>query len=165
MHIYATSLPRAGLGLVVGALAGAALVAFWGLWGLSLSDLREHGLRTWFFAFSSAVFVWAVGLFVVAPLPWLVLHRMNVRSWLGAAALGAVLTFVAVVAITTYGFGLGSPGTFSAGDSGGPTWIDGRLTAHGWAEIGKFALACSVIGALVGLIVARVAYRRVPVAN
>lgn len=161
MPTYQTSLPRAFLGLLAGALVGAALVACVSLWGTPLAELRQRGFSDFRFVFLYALPIWAVGLAVVAPLPWLILHRWNVRSWTAAAAAGAILTFIVVLAILTYGFGLVSPGNISAGGSGGATWVDGRLTPRGWLEAAAIALALAAIGAAVALVVARVAYRRV----
>ena len=53
----------------------------------------------------------------------------------------------------------------SAADGGGPTWVQGCLTWHGWAEAAEFALVCSALGGLVGLAVWRTAYRWVPPAD
>lgn len=161
MPTYQTSLPRAFLGLLAGALVGAALVACMSLWGTPLSELRQRGFSDWRFVFLYALPIWMIGLALVAPLPWLFLHLRNLRSWTVAAAAGAILTFIAVLAILTYGFGFVSPGNFSASTSGGATWIDGHLTARGWTEAAVFALAVAAIGAAVGLVIARVAYRRV----
>jgi hypothetical protein len=161
MPTYQTSLPRAFLGLLAGALVGAALVACVSLWGTSIAELGQRGFSDWSFVFLYALPIWAIGLALVAPLPWFLLHRRNVRSWTVAAAAGAILTFIAILAILTYGFGIVSPGDFSASSSGGATWINGRLTARGWTEAAAFALAMAPIGAAVGLVIARVAYRGV----
>jgi hypothetical protein len=163
--VYETTLPRAALGLAAGAVAGAILVALWAaLDGRDLQSLSQYGVRDALFVFVPALLVWGVGLLLVATLPWLVLHRRQMRSPLVAVVFGTVITFLAVVAITTRGFGLFDVGGFSAADSGGPTWIDGRLTAHGWAEALKAALVLCPLGAMVALVVWRTAYRRSPAA-
>lgn len=166
MHtVYETTLPRAALGLAAGAVAGAILVALWFvLDNTDLQSLRQYGLSDGLYAFVPALLVWGGGLLLVATLPWLVLHRRQMRSPPVAVVLGTVLTFLAVLAITTRGFGLFDVGDFSAADNGGPTWIDGRLTAHGWAEALKAALVFCPFGAMVALVVWRTAYRRTPAA-
>jgi hypothetical protein len=75
-------------------------------------------------------------------------------------ALGFVATFVAVMAALTRGFGLFPRFSFSASDNGGATWIDGKLTLHGWTQAIEAALVCGLAGALVGLTVWTISYRR-----
>jgi len=162
MDAYETSLPRAALGIAMGTIAGASLVTLFAV----LTDIeyfREYGRQTdaGLLIFIYAAFVWGAGLILVAPVPWAILHHYEKRTWPVAVALGIFLTFAVVLGLITNGFGLiVASGGFSAADNGGPTWIDGRLTRHGWAEAVKVALACSVAGALVGFLVWRTAYRR-----
>ena len=160
MHAYETNLPRAVLALVVGTLVGAIIVTLFAV----LTDIdyfREYGRQTaaGLLIFIYAAVFWGAGLFLVAPLPWAILHRYHQRTWPIAAALSVILTFVVVLGLMTYGFGLFSSG-YSASDNGGALWIDGRLTRHGWAEAAKVSAMCSVAGALVGLVVWWVAYHR-----
>ena len=165
--MYTTNLQRAALAILVGTIAGAILVALWSFWGnTDLQYLREYWHRDALIVFTYAAFVWAVGLIVVSPGPWAMLHRNGMRSWWVAAVLGATLTFVVTLGLLTDGFGLMPFSNITAAaDSGGPTRIDGRLTRHGWAEASKFALICSVLGGFVGLTVWRTAYRWVPSAD
>lgn len=159
MNAYATSLPRAVLGLVAGTMTGAVLVMLWAQEGVDRFDATSfrHALTV----FTYAAVLWAGGLLSVATLPWLALHRFGWRGWPSAIALGAVLTFLVVFGFLTNGFGLFvAESRFFAADSGGPTWVDGRLTAHGWFEAFQFAAICSAMGAVVGFAVWRVAYRR-----
>ena len=162
--MHTTNLPRAALAIVVGTIVGAILVALWSFWGnTDLQYLREYWHRDALIVFSYAAFVWAAGLIVVAPGPWAILHYNGMRSWWIAIALGAILTFVVAFGLITRGFNLFvvSDG-FSSSDNGGPIWIDGRLTPHGWAEASQFALICSALGSIVGLAVWRTAYRWMP---
>ncbi len=163
-RMYATNLQRAALGVLVGTITGAILVAIWSFWGnTDFQYLREYWHRDALIVFTYAAFVWAAGLTIVAPGPWVMLHRNGLRSWWVAVVLGATLTFVVALGLLTDGFGLISFSNItSAADSGGPTRIDGRLTPHGWAEASKFALICSMLGAFVGLAVWRTAYRWEP---
>lgn len=126
--------------------------------------LLEYGPRHAAIYFVYAAVIWAVGLVLAASWPWAILHRLNIRGWQAAAALGTMLTFLVTLAVLTNGFGAIGTFAFSAADSQGPTWIDGRLTAHGWANAVDFAATCAAIGACVGLVVWRVAYRRAAIA-
>ena len=165
--MYTTNLSSAALAIVVGTIVGAILVALWSFWGnTDLQYLRDYWQRDALIVFSYAAFVWATGLIVVAPGPWAILHHNGVRSWWVAIALGAILTFVVALGLITRGFNLlAVADSFSASDNGGPTWIDGRLTRHGWAEASQFAIICSALGGFVGLAVWRTAYRWVPSAD
>jgi hypothetical protein len=158
MQTYETTLSRAVLALVVGTIVGTIIVTLFAV----LTDInyfREYGGPGVIpLVFIYAAFFWGAGLFLVAPLPWVILHRYHQRTWPLAVAFGIILTFVVVLGLMTYGFGLFTSG-YSAADNGGPLWIDGRLTLHGWAEAAKVAAMCGVAGALVGLVVWRVAYR------
>jgi hypothetical protein len=93
------------------------------------------------------------------------LHSNGFRGWPAAVALGATLTFVVALGLLTNAFGLIDSIISSAADAGGPTWVEGRLTPHGWAEASKFSLMCSALGGLVGLAVWRTAFRWVPAAD
>jgi hypothetical protein len=66
--MYTTNLPRAALAILVGTIVGAILVALWSFWGnTDLQYLRAYWQRDALIAFTYAAFVWAAGLFVVAP--------------------------------------------------------------------------------------------------
>ena len=159
MGAYTTSLPRAAMGIAAGVMTGAAFVALWSLVGVSA--IHPYLLRDALTIFAFAAVVWAAGLIAVAAVPWAILHHYEHRSWPVAVALGAVLTFVVVFGFLTNGFGAYvRSGNISAADSGGPTWVNGRLTAHGWMEAFIFAAICSAAGAVVGFAVWRTAYRR-----
>ena len=164
--MYTTNLPRAALAILVGTIVGAILVTLWSFWGnTNFQYLREYWQRDALIVFTYAAFVWAAGLFVVAPGPWAMLHRNGFRGWWAAVGLGATLSFVVTLGLLTNAFGLIDSTISSAADGGGPTWVEGRLTRHGWAEASEFALVCSALGGLVGLAVWRTAYRWVPPAE
>jgi hypothetical protein len=164
MITYETTLPRAALGLIAGSIAGALLVTLFEIVN-AFDYYRQYGTQTGaaMIVFTYALIVWTAGLFLVAPLPWFALHRRGIRGWRAAILFGILLSFIGALGFFTNGFGLNpNGGAFSASDSGGPIWIDGHLTLHGWIEAAKAALLCSIGGALVALAVWRTAYRRAP---
>jgi hypothetical protein len=152
------------LAIASGTIAGASLVTLFAV----LSDIeyfRKYGHETdaAFLIFTYAAIIWGAGLCLVAPLPWAILHHYKMRSWSVAVALGAILAFAVALGLMTKGFGLlPAMEGVSVSDNGGPTWIDGRLTPHGWVEALKVAVICSIAGAIVGLVVRSVAYRSAP---
>ena len=158
---HEASLLRAALAIAVGTMTGASLVTLFAV----LTDLdyfREYGRQTdaALLVFTYAAIVWGAGLCLAAPVPWAILHHYKKRSWPTAVAFGTILTFVVALGLITKGFNLFvAVDGFSASDNGGLTWIDGRLTQHGWVEALKVALTCSVAGALVRFVVWRIAYR------
>lgn len=159
MATYTTTVARAVMGLTAGTLTGAAVIAVWSLVGANTVDAVLLGGALVVFVFAAVM--WAMGLIIVAAVPWAILHHYGYRSWPAAAALGAILTFIVVTGFMTNGFGaVAGSGGLSAADSGGPTWVDGRLTAYGWSQALVFAAICSAAGAIVGLVVWRTAYRR-----
>lgn len=95
---YCISRSRACLALTVGALTGASatvvamlLISVW-LQGIKKTlrlDLDEVPTM-----FALAMLVWAVGLVVFGAPAWWLLHRIRMRRWRVAAALGGVLTFL-----------------------------------------------------------------------
>lgn len=158
MNGYATNSSRAALGLLTGVLTGACLVTLWDLVGTSepTPDLVGRAM-----IFIGAAVVWAGGLAAFATLPWFFLDHYGLRGWPVAVVLGAVLSFLVVFIFMTNGLGAYvASGGFSAADNAGPTWVDGRLTPHGWAVAFMISAICGGMGGVVGLAVWRVAYRR-----
>ena len=164
MAEYQTTFLRAVLAVGAGAVAGAAMVTVWFLAGASdLNYLRQYGFQAGVLIFINATVIWALGLVLVGAPLWAILHYYGKRNWTAAGALGAILTFVVTLGLLTNGFGLLVSGNLSASDAAGPIWVDSQLTAHGWAVALEVAVVCCIAGALVGLIVWRVAYRPVKV--
>jgi hypothetical protein len=164
---YNTNPTRVILGLAAGAVTGAFLIALSFLWGTAqvsgVQYVLHYGLRPSSTVFVVAFIVWAVGLVVFGLPLWWLLHRLGLRKWLVAAVIGATLTFLVDFGIGTRAFELIPPpsnSTYSAGDSGGSTIIDNRLTPHGWWVAFRGALMLSVGGILVALVIWRIAYRR-----
>ena len=160
MARYETTLVRAVLGLVAGAATGGVLIALLLLPGSNLEYLRQYGLGHGIAIFIYAAGVWTMGLGLVAPVPWALLHWRGYRGPWVAVSLGALLSSAVLFGFLTDGFGLFPQHGVSAADSGGPTRIDGRLTLHGWVEAAQLSLLCGVVGGIVGLVIWRTAYRR-----
>jgi hypothetical protein len=165
---YNTNPLRVTLSLAAGAVTGAFLNALYYLWGtaqiLGVQYVLDYGLPSSSGVLIVALVVWAVGLIVFGLPIWWLFHKLRLRHWLVAAVMGAATTFVVDFAIETGSLklvGLLSNGTYSAGDAGGPTIIDSRLTPHGWWVSFQDALMLSAGGILVALVIWRIAYRRV----
>ena len=147
-----TSPLRVALGLLSGAVAGAAV--FWA--GAMIVDHSAftQSLHLAGFVSLTAVtgVIWLAGLLVLACPIWFILHRLRTRGPLAAATLGAVLSFLFFFGAETNWFGLNAPGVaIGAATLRDLDWARG-LEAAGWM---------TPLGTLVGLVVWRVAYRRV----
>lgn len=164
---YSTNPSRVILSLAAGAVTGAFLIALWHLCGtaqvLGIQYVLDYGLRPSSTVFVVAFIVWAVGLIVFGLPLWWLLHRLGLRKWLVAAVVGATMTFLVDFGIETRAFELIPPpsnSTYFAGDAGGSTIINNRLTPHGWWAAFCGALMLSAGGILVALVIWRIAYRR-----
>lgn len=149
-------------------MIGAFLVVLDYLWGtaqvLGVQYILDYGLGPSLQVFVAAFVIWGVGLIVFALPLWRLLHRLRWRHWLVAAVIGAAMTFVVDFGIETNFFGLILPSpnsNFSAGDAGGLTIADSRLTPHGWSVGFQDALLLSAAGVVVAQVIWRIAYRRV----
>jgi hypothetical protein len=138
---YHTSPERAVLGLAAGAATGAYVLTLWSY--LSVGHLQDpHHLQATQLFFSLMLFIWTAGLIAVGAPVWWLLHRLGLRHWLVAIATGVVL-------LALVGLALQSGIEFEDNGSPGVT----RLTDEGFYML-------VVTGALVALVVWRVAYRR-----
>lgn len=165
---YRTSPSRVILSLAAGAIMGALLIALWYVWGtaqtLGIQYVLDYGLRPSSTVFMVALVVWASGLVIFGLPLWWLLHRFGLRNWLVPAAVGGAVTFLVNFAAATRLFELLPPpsnSSYSAGDAGGPTIIDNRLTPHGWWTTFEGSLVIGAGGILVALVIWRIAYRRV----
>jgi hypothetical protein len=148
-----TTFPRGCLAVAAGVATGAMVVPIALLVLDFNATLRDP--QTLVFVVLAGAAVWTAGLLVIALPAWVVLHRAGRRSWQVAIALGAVLTFVTTVLAITTNVSLyitaGLP-TAGAWSSTGMTWRGGL-----WVLLS--GLGCSSVGALVGHVVWRTAYR------
>jgi hypothetical protein len=168
---YVTTFRRAALALLVGAAAPAvssalveAIAGLCGAYGTNFS-FHEPAQVLSFFGTRRSVWIllWIAGLSIFGVPAWLLLHWMNLRSWPNAVALGFGTCFLLVFGLST-GFGLlpyDPPGSASmASDSGGVTMVNGVLTQHGWFGASISSLGWGIVGAVVGLVIWRAAYRK-----
>lgn len=141
--------------LIAGAVAGAAMVAAWTGFPLFLRSQPNADALT-LLTFSVAILVWAGGLALVGAPLWAVLHARGLRSAAHAVAVGAVATFLAsAILLLLLPWGMGDLNE-------GGRWIiqDGARTPYGWWVLLRSASLMALSGALVGLLIWRIAYRR-----
>ena len=137
---------RATLAAAAGALIGALgvaivvlLLATAGAETVNLSDLIVSIL-----IFVVALVGWSLGLFLVGLPLWWLFHRTGRRSWRVAMLLGAFTTFVIVLLLERSGGILAvATGASDSGDLISFVWIG----------------AMAVLGAVVALVIWRIAYR------
>ena len=139
---------RATLAVIAGAIVGALgvailvlLLATAGTGALNLSDLIVSIL-----IFIVALTGWSLGLFLFGLPLWWLFHRNGWRGRRVAMLLGAFTTFVIVLLLEISG------GIFAVatGDTTG-----GHLISFVWAAV------MAVLGAIVALVIWRIAYRPV----
>ncbi len=141
---YDTSVDRAGLALGAGSLvAGVAIVVL--LWSGGQRDLLALASGWLIGALFSALAITAVG----GPL-WLVLHVAGLRRARHAAIAGAVTALAIFVGAQTYGFGLLAMPA-----------MDGRALLFRWISAIATSALFAGFAALVGVLMWRIAYRRV----
>lgn len=135
---------RATLAVAAGALIGALgvaivvlLLATAGTEAVNLSDLIVSIL-----IFAVALVGWALGLFLFGLPLWWLFHRNGWSSWRVAMLLGAFTTFVIVLLLERSG-GILAVATGASGDLISFVWI----------------AMMAVLGAVVALVIWRIAYR------
>lgn len=144
-EIYETTLPRAALAICCGAIVGALILALYLVREFFFADnfvaiLPQVALA----AFLKLLPFCFVGLVGFAVVPWWLLHRWNYRGWKSAVALGVGLAYLfPVIAFLI--------------DAGGKIPAD----VPDWSYILAVFIRVGGIGGVVGLIIWRIAYRRV----
>lgn len=168
---YVTTIRRAILALICGALAGtlAFLLELWILLAIRPNKLEEVNeyLGTadadiYTFVVQYGFIFFAGGLFLVGGPVWALLHRLGLRRWFYAVGLGAVLGSAAYVI-----YGLWNQQwvglmliSFLTEEFGGITYSNGGLTNDGWEALYRGVIIIAVAGVVAGLTIWRVAYRR-----
>lgn len=143
--IYETSPDRAGLALGVGGVLGGMLVV-----ALVAFGAGQHQPLALAGAFILGTIFSALGIAFVAGPVWLVLHLAGYRGLIAAALVGVITALIAFVFGQTYGFGLYEmPAT------------DSRTLMFRWASAAATSLILACIAGAIGMVMWRVAYRRV----
>ena len=151
--------------LLAGATTGGLLVAGYYLLvqfvNFDVSHVLKYRLITSIWVFVMAFCFWLAGLVVVGLPFWFWMHKTRKTLWTHAVLLGFGLTFVVSFSFNTAFFQLlvQTGSRFSASNSGGPTWIDNRLTLHGWISAAQGALIVALAATLVASTIWWVAYK------
>ena len=131
---------RVILAVIAGALCGAGLVAGWMLVAGVATGQADYGLMLAALAFMIALPVWAAGLLVIGLPIGSLLHLRGVRSRRAAAGAGAILT--------------SAPSAIWVGVLGAAA----RSSIKELAAMAPFVAGMALAGAIVGQVVAYVAY-------
>jgi hypothetical protein len=128
---------------------------------------RDELLGRWrpgdvnFFALSFGVawLFFAGGLTIVGVPLWWAFHRMGWRSARAALALGFVATFSVSVVTNTVRLPDPEGAQTSFGDSGGMVVEEGHITSYGWYRVLWDSTEFALLGAVVGAVIWRLAYK------
>ena len=159
---YITTRRRAAAAVSVGALVGAVATnsPTFVVTLLYIDRMQSQHIPILFFMLFMAFIVWVVGLALIGVPIWWLLHRKGLRSWWIAVLFGAIAASIVDFALN---LALTLPIEHSSfGDSGGDTIIDGELTAYGWWGLVRGAVLIGIGGAIVALVIWRIAYRPAP---
>ena len=145
--------------LLAGACTGSLLTTGGVLLGADPSTPGVTLLFTFPYVLVATFVAFSVGIVALGVPGWWILHRLGYQNWRAALALGMALTFIGKVAMAVHPLIWPEPNSaFSAGNSGGPTIIDNKMTTHGWIELFMEAFAFSIAGGIAGVVVWRAAY-------
>src|SRR5688572_22809673 len=171
---YATTIPRALLALVLGAVTGTLvflleLGILLALQPNKLPEMANYVGTTYLDLLqltATAVFTFfAGGLLVVGAPLWALLHFLRRRDWYYAVALGSGLCAVGffVMALWNPDF---TPAvslvSFLTEEFGGLVWSneENQFNAEGWQAIGRGTALLAVAGGFSGLTLWKIAYRK-----
>jgi hypothetical protein len=160
VEFHRTSRLRAGLALAAGALTGATAAAMLliSVWLEGVEKALRLNLDDVPTMFAIALPVWAVGLIIFGAPVWWLFHRVRLRHWRVAAAVGGVLP-LAVYA------GLRIAHEWIRPESLGPAYltgdpkIDAYLIEEAWWSEVLIPVSLPISGMLVAAAVWRIAYR------
>jgi hypothetical protein len=145
--------------LLAGACTGSLLTTGGMFLGADRSAPAVTLLYTLPYVLVGTFIAFSVGIVALGVPGWWILHRFGYRNWPAALALGMALTSIGYVALALDPLIWPAPNsTFSAGDAGGLTIIDNKMTTHGWIQLFMEAFAISWAGGIAGVVVWRIAY-------
>lgn len=162
--MYETTPGRVIVSIIYGALLGAGIICGVDLWGAYLTHGKDYFVQYDLFKandiFIVAFLVWVTSISLCGGPVWWWLHRKRLRQLWVAAVAGAIIPFVVTFAISTQLFTGRMSGLSSSSSDGGQKWKDGVLTTFGWQMAFEGALTYGVMGAIIGCLIWRLAYRR-----
>lgn len=146
----------AGLAAGVTALDYGLAVYHSPQWG----SVKQYAFSNITYVFGVAFFVWLIGLALCGGPVWHVMHLSGLRKWYHAMLAGFSVPFVVLLATGTGFFTGRKSGNWSSYANGGQQWVDGHITAFGWLMALQSSALFGGIGAGLGLVIWRTAYRR-----
>jgi hypothetical protein len=157
---YTTAPLRVALSLMAGSAAYAIMMVIWGLWG-AIENRGIESLLPRIFPTSALVFaiffvLWSVVLLVFGFPLGLLLHKLRLRHWSVAFVVGGAMTFLVALALATRLFEF-IPPIVSSPPSGGPPIVVNPIN---WWGASRSALILGAGGAVVAMVMWRIAYRR-----
>lgn len=141
---YETSLDRIGWAIGTGGLIGGMIAA------IMTAVSGSAAVTGVFLALIAGTVMTALGITALAVVPWTLLHFAGRRGPVSAALLGAGIGFVIFLGGLTYGFGLAAMPP-----------LDLRTMFFRWASAIATSLVMAAIAAAIGVMMWRVAYRRI----
>jgi hypothetical protein len=142
--------------LLAGVVVGAMMVTAWRGAGLLMEGMPAAWLFITMIFFVSLAF-WATGVVLMGAPVWAVLHYMNLRSPVYAVGAGGASALLALVGLSL----VMSSGVADQYDRGRYVIQNGVRTADGWLSLLTDALLMGVAGGVVGMVIWRIAYRRI----
>lgn len=146
--------------MLSGALLGAGMVFGVRLYEDFSTDYRVENVSLVAFVFAVAFVTWLVSISLLGGPIWFWLHRAGLRHLWVAAIVGALVPMFGSVAYSTNMFKGRTDSGYSEYAGGGQIWESGVLTPFGWQSAFQGALVYGVMGAVIGCLIWRVAYRR-----
>ena len=161
---YQTKALRVICAIIVGAVLGGLYFAV----SYAIGKYLQFGTEYfWKYTIENAsgVFVlastvWLAGILVLGCPVWWWLHRKGWRYWWIAAGVGAVAPAVFVFLRSTRYLTGQASGRFSYTQGKTKIWENGILTFDGWLDAAYSAAFFGLLGAIIGFLIWRIAYRK-----
>lgn len=114
------------------------------------------------FLYSFAHFICFFAVACLGGPVWMAMHKFGLRHWVHAGLASGVVLGIACMAVMT-GFFTGRSNSLQSATRSAGEWIwkDYHLTTEGWIDALRTSLWVSLLGIILGLIIWRIAYRRV----